>query len=230
MKSVVTKMSLIMSEFSGVNKDGRNEHSKFDFISYEQLNAIIRPLMAKHNIAIIPNITDYDEIFTKVISRNWDNKKNDYIETEKEMVRTRLKGTVKIIDGETGEMLEFGMVGADQDYGGKSMSKAVTEFDKRALFKAFKVTSKQDIDPDSVTVEKEQPRKTSDTKTDKTPANDTKKPLKSVADENIEKAMKVASVTKERLLEIVKDNFAKPYNNLTGLEKESLVKLIQKEA
>jgi len=66
-----------------------------------------------------------------------------------------------------------------------------------------------------------------DTKTDKTP--DTSKPMKSLADVNIEKAMKVASVSKERLLEIVKSNFAKPYNNLTGLEKESLVKLIEKE-
>lgn len=55
------------------------------------------------------------------------------------------------------------------------------------------------------------------------------KPSKSVADENIESAMKVAGIDNKRLLELVKVNFAKPYKELTGIEKTSLVEIIKKE-
>ena len=140
MKSVVTKLTKIISEIKAVKKDGKNDFSNYDYISYEQLNAIVRPLLSKHNLIIVPNITEITEHYSV-------NSK------DKEVVRTILKGTVKAICGETGEILEFGMVGADQDTGGKSASQAVTEFDKRALFKMFKVSSKADIDPDSKTVE-----------------------------------------------------------------------------
>ena len=222
MKSVATKIALMIAEFGAVAKDGRNEHSRFDFISYEQLNAIVRPLMAKHNIIIVPNITDYDEVFSKVVNRTWDTKKNDYVETEKELVRTRLKGTVKVICGETGDVVEFGMVGGDQDYGGKSMSKAVTEFDKRALFKLFKVSSKQDVDPDSVTVEKEEPKQ-------RKQPTDTKTDQRVISDSDIKKAREIAGLKPEWIIDTVKTQFAKKYKDLTQTEKATLLNLIQKE-
>jgi hypothetical protein len=229
MKSVVTKIALMIAEFGAVAKDGRNEHSKFDFISYEQLNAIVRPLMAKHNLIIVPNITDYDEVFSKVVNRTWDTKKNDYVETEKELVRTRLKGTVKVVCGETGDVVEFGMVGGDQDYGGKSMSKAVTEFDKRALFKLFKVSSKQDVDPDSVTVEKEEPAKPKTTQESKKPATPTKTAERIISDSDIKKAREIAGLKPEWIIDTVKEQFSKTYGELTNIEKTSLLKLIEKE-
>jgi hypothetical protein len=144
-KAVVTKITKIIGEIGAMKKDGKNAY--YNYISYEQLNSTVRPLLAKHNLAIIPNITNVEEHYT--INGQ-----------DKEVVRTILTGTVKVICGDTGETLEFGMVGADQDTGGKSASQAVTEFDKRALFKLFKVSSKADIDPDSKTTEsKGKPKK-----------------------------------------------------------------------
>jgi hypothetical protein len=53
---------------------------------------------------------------------------------------------------------------------------------------------------------------------------------KSVLDENIEAAMKVAGMDNIKLLEMVKKNFAKKWKDLTTTEKQSLVILIKQEA
>ena len=53
---------------------------------------------------------------------------------------------------------------------------------------------------------------------------------KSVLDENIEDAMKVAGIDKKRLLELVDENFKKKYSSLTTTEKQTLINLIKKEA
>ena len=147
MKSVATKIAMITGELGAILKDGHND--SYDFISYEQFYAILRPLIAKHKLVCIPNITQWDEIIQKVKASVWNKTKRVYEDGEKEIIRTRLSGTIKMICGDTGEMIEVSAVGADQDYGGKSMAQAITEFDKRALMKIFKVSSKGDVDPDS---------------------------------------------------------------------------------
>jgi hypothetical protein len=53
---------------------------------------------------------------------------------------------------------------------------------------------------------------------------------KSVLDENIEDAMKVAGIDKKRLLELIDENFKKKYSSLTTTEKQSVLNLIKKEA
>lgn len=53
---------------------------------------------------------------------------------------------------------------------------------------------------------------------------------KSVLDEDIEKAMKVAGIDNAGLIKLVKDNFQKPYKQLTTTEKQTLINLIKKEA
>lgn len=53
---------------------------------------------------------------------------------------------------------------------------------------------------------------------------------KSVLDEDIEKAMKVAGMDNAGLIKLVKDNFQKLYKQLTTTEKQSVLNLIKKEA
>ena len=124
---------------------------QYDFISYEHFYAVLRPLLAKHKLACIPSITGYDEVIqNQKVSKEYKGTTTVY---EKQCIRTRLIGKVLIVCGETGDSIEFGWTSADQDYGGKSMAQAETEFDKRALMKVFKVSSKGDVDPDTKTVE-----------------------------------------------------------------------------
>ena len=176
MKSVATKIAMITGELGAILKDGHND--SYDFISYEQFYAVLRPLIAKHELVCLPNITQWDEVIQKIKAKVWNKTTKNYEDGEKEIIRTRLSGTIKIICGETGEMIEISAVGADQDYGGKSMAQAITEFDKRALMKIFKVSSKGDVDPDSRTVfigdDDEDPKSRPDTdrtKTGKKPIN-----------------------------------------------------------
>jgi hypothetical protein len=56
------------------------------------------------------------------------------------------------------------------------------------------------------------------------------KPAKSILDENIEAAMKVAGMDKKTMLNIVKNHFAKKYNDLTSVEKTSLINVIKLQA
>ena len=175
MKSVISKLAKITGEIKAVSKDGKNSFSNYDYISYEQLNSIVRPLLSLNNIVIAPNITEYQEHYTV-------NDKN------KEVVRSIVKGTIKVVCGDTGEVFEFGMMGADQDTGGKSMSQAVTEFEKRALFKLFKVSSKADVDPDSKTVESSHRKPTANEKA-KTDTN-TKPKTENPAKAEIERFVK----------------------------------------
>lgn len=174
MKSVATKIAMITGELGAILKDGHND--SYDFISYEQFYAVLRPLIAKHKLVCLPNITQWDEVIQKIKAKVWNKTTKTYEDGEKEIIRTRLCGTIKMICGDTGEMIEISAVGADQDYGGKSMAQAITEFDKRALMKIFKVSSKGDVDPDSRTVsivdDDEDPKSKPDTdRTKKKPIN-----------------------------------------------------------
>ena len=174
MKSVATKIAMITGELGAILKDGHND--SYDFISYEQFYAVLRPLIAKHKLVCLPNITQWDEVIQKIKAKVWNKTTKNYEDGEKEIIRTRLCGTIKMICGDTGEMIEISAVGADQDYGGKSMAQAITEFDKRALMKIFKVSSKGDVDPDSRTVsigdDDEDPKSKPDTdRTKKKPIN-----------------------------------------------------------
>jgi len=139
-KSIAKKISQICGNINKIEQDGKNAHSGYQYISYEQLNAVLRPQLAHHGLAFYPDITSYEE--------------RDYTSTGgKTTIRTVVKGSIVIVDSETGERESFGFVGADQDTGGKSMSQAITEGIKRAMFKLFFVSSKSDIDPDSKTTE-----------------------------------------------------------------------------
>lgn len=172
MKSVATKIAMITGELGAILKDGHND--SYDFISYEQFYAVLRPLIAKHKLVCLPNITQWDEVIQKIKAKVWNKTTKTYEDGEKEIIRTRLCGTIKMICGDTGEMIEISAVGADQDYGGKSMAQAITEFDKRALMKIFKVSSKGDVDPDTVSIvdDDEDPKSKPDTdRTKKKPIN-----------------------------------------------------------
>ena len=140
MKNVATKIALICKEMGAMSKDGENKEfgKGYKFIGYEAMEAKLRSLLAKHNLAIIPRMTDYED---KELENN----------NGKKYIRSIVKGTMLIIDGDTGSSVEGAFIGGDQDYGGKSMGQAITEGTKRFYFKLFHVSDKSDKDPDGKT-------------------------------------------------------------------------------
>jgi hypothetical protein len=115
---------------------GHNNHSHYDFVGYEQMNAKLRTLLPSVGLALVPEVIDINEI-------TFQSAKGAVI------VRTTIKGTIEVIDIETGYSIIKKFVGSDQDQAGKSCSQAVTEMLKRFELKLFHVSTKADIDPDS---------------------------------------------------------------------------------
>ncbi len=140
MARLASKINAITTELGAVGQDGTNTQSHYNYISYEQMNVLMRQLLPKHGLSILPSIDDIREV--------------PYVtKTGTPGVRSVVKGSFLLIDCETGFAIERRFVGADQDVGGKSGGQAVTECTKRFLLKLFHVSSKGDVDPDSKTVE-----------------------------------------------------------------------------
>ena len=142
MAALGAKIALLGKELGQVKEDAKNDFSKYNYISGNQMAALIRDSLPKYFLAIVPEIYDYSETMST-------NDKN------KQVIRTVVKVQFTIIDTETGFSMVQKWIGADQDTGGKSFGQAVTEATKRFYLKLFNVSSKEDIDPDSKTTEVE---------------------------------------------------------------------------
>jgi hypothetical protein len=142
------KIEEISKEIGALKEDEKNVHSNYSYISYQQMDAKLRTMLSEKKLSIIPQIVkQHDEISTFI---DKDSKGN---EKQRQIIRTTVEGDFKIVDLETGYHIVRHWIGVDQDYGGKSGGQAITEFCKRFYFKLFKISSKEDIDPDSKTTE-----------------------------------------------------------------------------
>jgi len=146
------KLAQIGAEIGKMENDGRNTSGGggYEFISYKAMEAKLRALAQKHNVAFIPQFNDYEET---ELSNNMGKK----------YMRSVVKGKMIIVCGDTGATLEGAFIGGEQDYGGKSMGQAETEATKRFYFKLFHV-SDMEVDPDQNTFD---PDKKDDNKPDK---------------------------------------------------------------
>jgi hypothetical protein len=133
------KVNAISQALGNLKKDGKNKFSNYDYISYEQLDRELKPLLIEHNLCIIPEVTESKESVNVVKEKLW--------------IRSTIKMNFILIDLETGYVKVVKFQGADQDTGGKSFGQAVTECCKRFYFKLFKVSSPDDNDPDGKTTE-----------------------------------------------------------------------------
>lgn len=133
------KIVAITEELGKVDADGKNTHSGYTYISYENVNARLRTLLPKHQLAIVPSIVDYSE-------RDWEGEK--HITT-----RTVVRASFMLVDLDTGYSEERLCSGAGADTSGKSHGIAITETQKRFELKLFHISTREDYDPDSKSVE-----------------------------------------------------------------------------
>ena len=129
----------ITKELGKVDADGKNTHSGYTYVSYENVNARLRSLLPQHKLAIVPSITDYSE--------------REFVGERNITIRTIVRASFMLVDLETGYSEERVWVGADADVGNKSMGQAVTEAQKRFELKLFHISTKADADSDGKTTE-----------------------------------------------------------------------------
>lgn len=144
MQEEKAKLALKIAKFSKslgvVKQDGKNEYSRYEYVSSEQMMSLLRDNLSKSGFSIIPSVLDVQE-------EQFQSKEGKIV------VRTIIKMAFEVIDTETGFSITVPWAGADQDTGGKSYGQAVTEGLKRFLFKLLFISSsdKGEADPDSKT-------------------------------------------------------------------------------
>lgn len=135
---LASKVLSVSQELSLVN-DGKNQHSGYEYISYQNLNIKLPDLLVKHKLAIVPEILECKE--SEIVGKNGSTG-----------IRSLIYMTFDVIDTETGFKITKKWISADNDNGGKSLGKAITEAMKRFEFKLFHVAS-NDKDTDETTVD-----------------------------------------------------------------------------
>ncbi len=123
---LMTKMAQILSEISRVPKSGYNAHHKYHYVTEADLADHIRPLLAKHGIAIIFSMENVIDIGNDV--------------TQDECV---------ITVGDESESFQARVFGRGKDPQDKGIYKATTGAMKYWLFKTFLVSTGDDPEVES---------------------------------------------------------------------------------
>lgn len=132
------KIEAIALMFDGIQKGGENKFSNYKYISYEQVDAVLRTAFTEKGISILPSVLSLTEEFTT----------ND---KGKPVVRTIVNMEFTIVDHETGASIKQQFSCAEQDTGGKSAPQAITQCVKYFYFKLFRITDEGIVDADSKT-------------------------------------------------------------------------------
>lgn len=133
-RSLIRKLSEIMGEVDRVPKAGRNDFHKYDYATEADIAAAVRSAMAKRGVMLIPSVqkTDWSELPTK----------------NGKMRLCTLTVLFTLHDGDSGETLEYVVLGEGSDSGDKATYKALTGAEKYALLKIFLIPTGDDPERD----------------------------------------------------------------------------------
>lgn len=138
-KLVFTALNAVRKDLVaiGLDKTSRNEAQKFNFRGIDAMYDAIGRALAKHKLEIVPSVIDY---------------KRDQITAKSGSVSNQTIVHVKYhFFAEDGSCVHGESFGEAQDFGDKSMSKAMTMAYKYFLLETFCIPLKGEVDPDSET-------------------------------------------------------------------------------
>lgn len=133
------KIEEVASEVGALKKEGQNSFSRYKYITHEQIQTALRPLLVKFGLSITMEVTNH-------IEKEFKSDKG------KLTTRSIVDAVFTLVDTKTGYQVKIKFPGAEQDNGGKSLQQAITQAQKYFLFKTFKVTDKES-DGDQKTTE-----------------------------------------------------------------------------
>src|SRR5690606_22326240 len=124
--TLVKKLAKIMGEIGSVQKTGRNDFHKYDYVEEHVLVNSVRGKLAEAGIFIFPSVEEHTQ--------------NGSLAT------VLMKFT--IVDGETGESFETYIAGQGDDKGDKAYYKAYTGAVKYFIMKTFLIPTGDDPEAD----------------------------------------------------------------------------------
>ena len=137
-KSLAAKLAEITLEVERVAKRGKNDFHKYDYATEADIAAAIRERLASRGIAFLPRVTGHS-----VHEKPGDKGFVVYVNM-----------TFSLLDGESGEVLEFPWLGCGEDKGDKAAYKALTGAVKYFLLKLFLIPTGDDPEKESKAPEK----------------------------------------------------------------------------
>lgn len=133
---IAVALAALQGEITPAHKSGHNSYNDYDYSTLEDYYAVLRPLMAKHGIAIV-----FD---TPEVRPSPDRKTLKNVTEYHVMVR--IDGT---IIHKSGEIIKISGWGEGQDVGDKAIYKAITGAKKYAISSAFAIPTTDDPECDS---------------------------------------------------------------------------------
>lgn len=134
--TLAAKLAKIGKEIGAVDKSGRNNEQKYNYIEYGVVAGRIRELFDKYGVIILPAVQDYsvDEITSK-----YGNKGYHYV----------LKMNFRIYNADDmDDFVETGWTGESADFGDKGINKAETSGTKYFLMRLFNISEKGEEEAD----------------------------------------------------------------------------------
>lgn len=147
--------ALIKGARAALVDDDMNNSSGYKFVSYKQLNIYLGKAQSDLGIVMMPSVKSVTEERVTENYKMWNKYEKKHEDKTRTWIRSEVHMTMELIDVETGFSVSYPWISCDQDYGGKSVSKAQTEAVKRFWFKILNVHGKgvEDDDPDSTTTD-----------------------------------------------------------------------------
>ena len=135
MKSIATKLVKIMELCRYVQKQGSNNYHNYRYATASDVLEKVNNALVQQNVAVFakPELIEFQEVI---------NGKGNI-----EKLAT-VKTTVTLIDGDTGESIEFVGLGSGQDIGDKSIMKAQTASLKYAYMMTLSIATGDDPEAD----------------------------------------------------------------------------------
>ena len=134
---LAAKLAQIVSEIDHVDKKGRNEFHKYDYVKAADLANAVRKKLAEKNVFMLSDVTSMRE-----------EKYGDFLFTTIEVTYT-------FHDGDSDDTLSFKVPGVGADKGDKGLYKALTGSLKYAIRNAFLVPDEKADPEGDETVDKE---------------------------------------------------------------------------
>jgi len=131
--NLATKVAMIMQAVEYINKGGTNTSQGYKFVQATDVAKVVRHELGKLNVAMLPVNID-------VISEGLTPKGTQSLLT--------VRYTWRLVDGDSGETLEFQSIGTGADSGDKAAYKAATGALKYALLTAFLIPTGDDPEAD----------------------------------------------------------------------------------
>lgn len=137
--SLYRKLAAIAGAIGRLGRDGYNPQLKYKYATPAAVIEAVKPLLAEHNLAIVPQVSAVVKEATGGKTQSGADK-----------VLTRVEMTFLLLDGDSGETLAVPWVGEGEDWSDKGIAKAQTIALRTFLIQLFQIPSgDEEHDPDA---------------------------------------------------------------------------------